>query len=186
MQKLHGCTASTGGAIMTHTPDLFEAGPHPRDLWRETIEGDGGHCPVCDRWGKVYKRNINETMARSLVWLYANRSEEGWVDVPNTAPRWLVRSNQLPTLAWWNLVERMENDGYNMTKFSGLWRTTSQGLDFIQGGEVPKSVFTYNNCVEGFSKDFVHLRDCFSSHFDYEEVMAHRFNDGKPTTGPTP
>ena len=38
-----------------------------RAAWRSTIEEDGGHCPCCDRWGKIYSRTLNKTMAKSLV-----------------------------------------------------------------------------------------------------------------------
>jgi hypothetical protein len=40
-----------------------------RDQWRHTIDDEGGHCPVCDRWGRVYARGINNTMASALIWL---------------------------------------------------------------------------------------------------------------------
>ena len=130
-----------------------------RDDWRLTIEGDGGHCPVCDRWGKIYGRAINETMAKSLIWLVgAQKNESGWVDVPATAPRWLVQSNQLPTLKWWGLVERLPNDAESKNKHSGLWRPTALGYDFVNAGaRVPKKVFTYNDNVEGHSTETVSL-----------------------------
>lgn len=38
-------------------------------IWYNIIKSDGGHCPVCDRWGKLYKRGISANMARQLVWL---------------------------------------------------------------------------------------------------------------------
>ena len=44
-----------------------------RDAWRHTIEGEGGHCPVCARWGRIYGRGLNETMARALIWLVSLR-----------------------------------------------------------------------------------------------------------------
>lgn len=144
-----------------------------RNAWRETIEHEGGHCPVCDRWGKVYARPINRTMARALLWLCRAESEkEGWVDVPAAAPRWLVRSNQLPTLRWWNLVERKEHEE-DEKKYSGFWKPTRLGLDFVEGlAEVPKKVYTYKGEVEGFSDEKVKFRDCFQDLFDYEATMS--------------
>jgi hypothetical protein len=148
-----------------------------RDSWRIAIENDGSHCPVCDRWGKIYGRSINETMAKSLVWLcQAQANNLGWVDVPSTAPRWLVRSNQLPTLKWWNLVERENRSEDSNTKYSGMWRPTNLGQDFVYNGiRVPKKVFTYNNVVEGHSSDTVLLSECFKDYFNYTEVMNSRF-----------
>ena len=81
-----------------------------RKAWRHAIEHDGGHCPVCDRWGKVYPRSINKSMAKSLIWLCSSDSDaDNWVNVPVTGPQWVVRTNQLPTLRWWDLVERRAN-----------------------------------------------------------------------------
>mgnify|MGYP006291746137 CR=1 FL=1 len=147
-----------------------------RDSWRHTIEGDGGHCPVCARWGKIYGRSINETMARSLIWLVATPLDNGWIDVPLKAPRWLVRSNQLPTLKWWGLVERCPNEKDSKVKHSGLWRPTALGYDFVNAGaRVPKKVFTYNDQVEGHSTETVAIHQCFKQQFDYQEMMNTHF-----------
>lgn len=150
-----------------------------RLAWKETIEHDGGHCPVCDRWGKVYGRSINSTMAQSLLWLVrASPDDSGWVDIPNSAPRWLVRSNQLPTLKWWGLVERRANTEDSPNKYSGMWRATPLGLQFASGKtSVPKKVFTYNNIVEGFSPEKVFIKDCGADVFDYQDVMQTQFKE---------
>jgi hypothetical protein len=150
-----------------------------RDSWRIAIENDGSHCPVCDRWGRIYGRSINETMAKSLVWLcQAPADNLGWIDVPSTAPRWLVRSNQLPTLKWWGLVEREPRSEDSDAKYSGMWRPTDLGKDFVHSGvRVPKKVFTYNNVVEGHSTETVSLPECFKEYFSYTEVMNSRFSD---------
>jgi hypothetical protein len=147
-----------------------------RDAWRHTIEGDGGHCPVCARWGRIYGRAINETMARSLIWLVFAPMDNGWVNIPATAPRWLVRSNQLPTLKWWGLVERCPNEKDSKIKHSGLWRPTALGYDFVNtGARVPKKVFTYNDQVEAHSTETVAIYQCFKQQFDYQEVMNTHF-----------
>lgn len=147
-----------------------------RAEWRCAIEGYGKRCPVCDRWGRIYGRGINETMAKSIIWLVAQPLENGWVDVPLKAPRWLVRSNQLPTLKWWGLVERCPADPEGKLKHSGLWRPTALGFDFVNAGaRVPKKVFTYNDQVEGHSTETVAVHECFKQHFDYQEVMTTYF-----------
>lgn len=144
-----------------------------REIWRKVIEAKGGHCPVCDRWGKIYGRSINKTMAQSLIWLcYAETDSEGWVDIPAKAPRWVVRSNQLPTLKWWGLVERRGNDKNSKIKHSGMWRPTAKGLDFVHHGtRIEQQVFTYNDEVQGYGTTTITLRDCFKDTFDYEETM---------------
>ncbi len=147
-----------------------------RDAWRHTIEDEGGYCPVCARWGKIYGRSLNETMARSLIWLVSTPLENGWVDVPLKGPRWLVRSNQLPTLKWWGLVERCPADEKSKIKHSGLWRPTDLGYDFVRSAvRVPKKVFTYNDQVEAHSTETVSIDQCFNTHFDYQEVMNSHF-----------
>jgi hypothetical protein len=151
-----------------------------KEDWEHTIHHEGGTCPVCDRWGKVYGRTINMTMARSLIWLCreASKNISEWVDVPNTAPRSVIRTNQLPTLAWWGLVERCPKNDANKTKYSGLWRPTEKGWKFYRGQiNVPHKVFTYNNEVEGFSDNLVFINECFETMFDYQEVMSSNFDD---------
>jgi hypothetical protein len=48
--------------------------------WLYAINGDGGYCPCCDRWGKIYPRQSNSSMARALIWLVAKGPR--WTDVP--------------------------------------------------------------------------------------------------------
>ena len=144
-----------------------------RDAWGRTIANDGGHCPVCDRWGKIYLRNINVTMAQGLMWLCRQTGDaDGWINVPVVGPQWLVRSNQLATLHWWNLVERKSKDETHKAKFSGIWRPTQLGNDFAFGlVRVPKSVYTYNNRVMRYGTEEVFISECLKEVFDYEQVM---------------
>lgn len=156
---------------MTDTSADFAFLTTLREEWRQVIEGDGDRCPCCDRWGRIYKRNINETMARSLLWLRDAPRENGWVNVPVHAPRWLVRSNQLPTLRWWDLVERAASEDKNK-KHSGLWRPTDLGCAFANGEiSVPKTVYTYNGEREKYGDEMLRISECFGTHFSYAEVM---------------
>ena len=149
-----------------------------RDAWGRTIANDGGHCPVCDRWGKIYLRNINVTMAQGLMWLCRQTGDaDGWINVPVVGPQWLVRSNQLATLHWWNLVERKSKDETHKAKFSGIWRPTQLGKDFASGQvRVPKSVYTYNNMVMRYGSQEVLINECLGEVFDYEQVMRESLN----------
>lgn len=147
-----------------------------RDEWRETIHNDGGVCPCCARWGKVYNRQINGTMAFSLAWLYGQNKKKGireWIDVPNTAPKFVLRSNQLSTLRWWGLVERQLPEPDDTNKHSGMWRMTLRGMDFVDNLVlVPKKVFTYNGEVVKVSDELVSFESCKDKRFDYNEVMS--------------
>jgi hypothetical protein len=148
-----------------------------REEWREVIKRDGGRCPCCDRFGKIYARKFNSTMARSLIWLsYAECDSEGWVDVPMVGPAFVIRTNQLPTVRWWNLIERRENDDPKK-KDSGMWRITRLGEQFVSFGDsIRSTVFSYNAKVIGYSDDQMRITEAFKSRFDYDKVMRTWFD----------
>lgn len=152
-----------------------------RTKWRDIAEHGGGNCPVCDRWGSVYARTLNKTMVKSLIWLCREHVRTGnrWIDVPNTAPRFVIRSNQLPVLTSWGFVERCPKDSEEGgAKYSGLWRPTEKGCQFYAGKiAVPQKAFAYNNQVEEFGGEEVYIHECFKTFFDYNEAMAGRFSD---------
>lgn len=157
-----------------------------RQQWRDTIHKDGGVCPCCDRWGKVYGRGINATMAASLEWLYTVNLAKGlrtWIDVPNTAPKSVVRSNQLATLRWWGLVERQSpSPDDKSVKHTGMWRITLRGMDFVEGKIlIPKKVFTYNGEVVSFGSEEVAFAEC-KGKFDFAAIMATQPETEKLTT----
>lgn len=147
-----------------------------RSGWKDTIHGDGGKCPVCDRFGAVYDRKINESMAKALLWLYDRNTDLGvrtWIDVPNTAPASLLRTNQLSTLRWWGLVERQQPEPGSKTKHSGMWRITLKGADFVEGKLlVPLKVFTYAGEVVGFSDELTDYMSCHKVQFDIKDVIG--------------
>lgn len=144
--------------------------------WHELIEHEGGICPVCQRFGKIYPRRINLKMARNLIWLHkacAVSEERGqWVDVPKIAPRNIISSNQHPTLKYWGLVERKPASNEKQ-KHSGIWRITALGIAFVEGKvSVPAKIYHYNDTLMGATAEQVFIHDCFKTHFDYQEVMT--------------
>jgi hypothetical protein len=145
--------------------------------WRATIENDGGHCPCCDKWGKISPFTITETHALALLWLSkAPCDSDGWVDVPPIAPAWMLRGKNYTTMAKWGLIEQGGHDDTSK-RSDGFWRVTAKGLHFLCGTTtVPRKAFIYNNKVQGWSDECVSFRDCFGRHFDYADVMADNFN----------
>lgn len=135
---------------------------------------DGIVCPCCDKYVRRYRRKFNASMSRALIWLYraALDSDSGWVDVPKMAPRWLVRTNQLPSVRWWGLIERHPNtDG--ATKHSGLWRVTEAGRSFVQSElKLKSTVVTYNGSPVGFEGNEIYIRESLGTKFDYSELMG--------------
>jgi hypothetical protein len=146
--------------------------------WRDTIENNGGHCPCCGKWGKISPFPMTEIMALGLLWLSrATPDDDGWIDVPTQAPRWMLRGKTYTTMHRWGLIEKADRHEDKTKKSDGLWRITAKGLHFIFGTtRIPKKVFVYNNMVEGWSDDQVYFQECFGKHFDYEAVMAENFN----------
>ncbi len=144
--------------------------------WAVVIKGKGGHCPCCNRWGKIYPRSINTTMAKGLVWLAAQpTNDEGYVYVAGNAPTWLLRSNQLSTLKWWGLITRPVSSDPAL-KHSGHWRVTRKGHAFARNRvAVPKKVFTYDGEPVDFSDETVFIEECFGEYFNYSRTMGGNF-----------
>lgn len=141
-----------------------------RENWKGTINDKGGHCPVCDRWGMVNKRCFNKTMAKSLVWLTHQGND--YIDVPGTAPVFVLKTNQLASCRWWGLTERPPSDD-DTKKHSGHWRATPRGRAFVDGGlTIPKYVLTYAGEPISFSVDErIFIFDAVSK-FDYREAIG--------------
>src|SRR5512139_2677589 len=98
--------------------------------WRLTIEGEGGNCPCCGKWGKISPFTITETHALALLWLSrAPCDGDGWVDVPPIAPAWMLRGKNYTTMAKWGLIEHGGNDDKSK-RSDGFWRVTPKGLHF--------------------------------------------------------
>ena len=132
----------------------------------------GAICPCCEKYVRRYRRRFNSSMARALCWLVRESPKgEAWIDVPNFAPDWLTRTNQLPTVRWWSLIERGRDDDPK-TKHSGRWRPTQRGIDFVRnGGTIPSTVVTYNGQVFGYEGSPVTIHDTLGVKFDYSAIM---------------
>jgi hypothetical protein len=149
--------------------------------WKHTIENDGGHCPCCDRWGKIYGYSITKANTKALLWLCVKQKDcNGYVNVRNNVPDYVLRST-LSTLSWWGLVERPIVDASDLdekkNKHDGYWRVTELGKQFARGLiQMPKRVFIYNNMLQGVSTQTVYIKDCVEG-FNYEEMMQTIFTE---------
>ena len=143
-----------------------------RDNWSVVIAKDGGYCPCCQRWGKIYRRNLNASMARQLMWLVqAPDRGDGWVHVPSSAPTWMLRTHQLPTLHLWGLVEGADS-GTKLAS-SGLWKPTPEGVLFAQNKiTVKKYVYVYNNTVMDSEGEDISVVDALGDKYNYQEITA--------------
>jgi len=141
-----------------------------RQNWKKAIEGDGAICPCCDRAGKVYRFKLNQTHALSVRWIQVHGGEDGWVDVQNRAPRWILKGKNYSMMAHWGLLESKSNR-------SGIWRTTRKADDWLAGKiDLPESVFIYDNRAWGESEEQISFRGCIGKLFDFDEIMSSQFN----------
>lgn len=149
-----------------------------REDWRKTIEGDGGYCPCCDKWGKISPQGFTEVMALGLLWFAKQPIDEtGWINVPKTAPRWMLQGKTFTTMQHWELIEKCPYRNDETKKSDGLWKITQKGLWFVSGTLlIPKKVYIYRNFVEAWSDEMIDFKDCFGKRFDYEQVMSDSFN----------
>ena len=164
--------------------------------WEEVIDGGGGHCPVCRKWGKINPMTFTNSMAHSLIWLTKQPLKgrlledetyiyKGYADVRNTAPRWLIRRGTITGCKNWELITSPEpdydRDGSNARKQTeGFWAPTEKGYQFARNlTKIPRRAFVYNTEVVGFSSDLVSIENSFKERFNYEEAMHGNFRETK-------
>lgn len=142
--------------------------------WLATIAGKGGRCPVCDRFGKIYKYKLSQALARALEWIVQNGGTEGWVNVQESAPRWILRSKTYPLLEHWSMVE-------SQGKRSGVWRATQLGKSFVAGFAVaPSAVYVYDDKLFMVDSEHTSFGGCFGVNFNFEEMMSSSLKDAQP------
>lgn len=138
-----------------------------RNLVKEG-RGKGLKCPCCDQYAKVYRRTINSTMARWLIWLVKEyHVSKDWVDV-RTSP---VRGGDYAKLGYWGLTENRTNDD-EKKRTSGLWIPTQSGRSFVRNQvTVPRYASVYDGHPIDFSVEQISIIDALGKHFDYKELM---------------
>ena len=129
----------------------------------------GARCPCCNQFTRVYRRQINSGMARSLIAMYLHGSNGEWVHLPTQIG---ARSREEGKLRYWGLVEEkvavQRTDGGR----AGYWRITDAGRAWVTGQtKVPKFVAVYNNTVLQRFGDQVGIMDTLGSRFNYAELM---------------
>ena len=137
---------------------------------------DGGICPCCDQFVKRYRRKLNATMARGLIWLVkASGDNLQWIHVNSTGPSWLTnKGGTLATLVHWGLIEeKPKEDKPSASRTSGSWRPTLKGVQFAKNElRVPSHVVLYNDQVEGWSGSEASIVDALGKRFHYGELMS--------------
>ena len=133
---------------------------------------EGVTCPCCGQFAKRYKRKLNSSMAAALCWMWGH-SRDKWINVPETAPAWILKAREYPKLAWWGLIEERPKEGNQKGRTSGVWRVTEKGADFARGcTDVSMYAFVYNGEVQDFTETTTHIRRALTDRFDYDELMG--------------
>jgi hypothetical protein len=140
--------------------------------WLADRVRNGARCPCCNQYTKVYQRQINSGMARSLIAMYLHGPQGQWVHLPTQVG---ARSREEGKLRYWNLVEEQidirRDDGGRV----GYWRLTDAGRTWVTGqSTVPKYVAVYNNIVLGNYGEHVSITDALGTRFNYAELMRPR------------
>lgn len=111
----------------------------------------GGNCPLCQTYGKTYRRKFNKGLWLTLRWLVLKSRAKGgdWVNIPETGPAYVLKSREQEKLAWryWLLAERLPNTtDPSRRSNSGFWRPTSRGFDFFDGKiKIPSHVWEFHS-----------------------------------------
>jgi hypothetical protein len=136
-------------------------------------EGKGCICPSCDRFIRVYRRNISGPVAVWLIdlvrkWLVEQRPYH-IRELPKTPSR-----GEEAKLRYWDLARWEINEDGKKTH-SGLWQPTSRGIAFAHGNlRVPRHALVLVRVCIGMAdeNDLVDIKDCLKEQFDYEELMS--------------
>ena len=133
---------------------------------------DAERCPCCRQLVKLYCRKLNASQARALLWLVREAGpDRQWVNTSRDAPRFIVKTNQLGTVAYWGLVEPQQNED-KAKRTSGVWRPTPAGVDFAMGRtSIPSHCYCYNQTCWGFWKPRVTIQKALGERFDYQKLM---------------
>lgn len=145
-------------------------------LMKDRFSKEAPRCPCCNQIAKVYRRTINQTMARWLIALV--RRYEMSPRYYSVAEDWSTKINRgtgdVAKLRYWGLIESdafQTDDAGKRT--SGRWRPTARGIAFANGQLfVLQYVLVYNSEPIGWEGGDVGIRDALGKRFNYDKLMA--------------
>ena len=149
----------------------------------------GAKCPCCNQFARVYKRKLNVSMARFLIWLVrseaktlsvmasVNRTQQGTYKTSDRQNLWTdirkceVRGGDYAKLVHWGLARAKVNDD-TKKRTSGFWQTTKLGRRFAyREVSLPSHVFLYDSQVIGYFDTRITIDQALGERFDYRELM---------------
>jgi hypothetical protein len=134
-------------------------------MWQKMVP-----CPCCKQDVKVYKRQLNRTMAKALIRLHF--FDEEWVHVPSVIG-FSRMGGDFAKMGWFGLVEEKDAVKEDGNPHAGYWRIKELGRDFVrEAAKVPAHIFIYNNRILKKSEEQIGIRQALGKKFNYDELMA--------------
>lgn len=135
----------------------------------------GANCPACDRFVKIYKRNLNAGIVVNLFgFMSADIKARGqYIHVYEMMKGGDSFFNmEYAKLGWWKFIEKMPHTE-GVKKSSGFWRITEKGRSFTKNmSSVESTAHIYDDRVVGFSGEQVNIRTALGKKFDYQMLMG--------------
>jgi hypothetical protein len=140
-----------------------------RDWIRIRVE-KGVHCPACEQFAKVYRRQIYAGMVRSLILMFreGDFGRRLYVHVPSLDP---ARGGDVAKLQFWGLIEEERGTRVDGGR-AGYWRVTRRGQDWIERKTaVPKYARIYDGRMLSLTGPLVTIDDALGEHFRLDDLM---------------
>jgi hypothetical protein len=148
-----------------------------RERYWEQLWNEGGKCPCCDRYGKIYVRKLDYSIAHALILLHKFGPNGEWVHYKRLAER--LASRAFTILRFWGLVEPDAPAGETWGR--GNWRVTDLGRRFVLNRvRVPQSHLLFHANSFGPHGSLVSIVECLADRFDYDELMQTPASDARP------
>lgn len=139
-----------------------------REWLEEQARKDGAHCPCCGQLAKVYKRKLNEGMARSLVKMWRAAGQD-WQYIPDTVGG---KSREEGKLRYWGLIQEKPGKRPDSGR-TGWWRVTDLGSQFVRRvATVQRYALVYDGQCLGLVGANVNIIDALGDPFTYDELMG--------------
>lgn len=140
-----------------------------RQYLKENIS-KGTECPCCNRVVKMYKRNINEKMVKSLIQL--SKMGKGFHHVGDIVQGISnTGTNDFSKLHHWGMIKQVKDNERGVNK-SGFWKITETGTAFVNKEiSAPAYAIVYNKKAYSFAEEHIFIDQAFKVKFNYRELM---------------
>lgn len=144
--------------------------------WLRDRVDDGARCPCCTQFAKVYRRNLNATMAAGLIVLYRmTKPDFGYLHVRELIPRissFASGGGEFAKLVYWHFIEEKIKSEDDDKRTSGWWRITDHGVAFVERRILARQrVCIYDSRNLKFDGSEVSIDVCLKKKFSYLELM---------------